>query len=95
MSATTKSKDHYKATAIASMAAGVLSKFLVYPIESIKTMVQVNVKSKLYEPGQIMSLTGRTFSEEGIRGFFRGAGFTCVLIAVMRRLGQHLLSACT
>ena len=83
MSVTYKSKEHYITTAAASMAAGVISKFIVYPIESIKTKVQVNVKSRLYEPGQIRSLISNTFREEGVKGFFRGAGFACVRSQIM------------
>ena len=41
-------KHHLLLTGIASGCATVLSKFIIYPIESIKTKVQVNRMTKAF-----------------------------------------------
>jgi hypothetical protein len=38
-----RSREHYITTAVASTIAGVMSKFIIYPVESIKTKVQVQI----------------------------------------------------
>lgn len=69
---------HYITTAAASSAAGAISKFLIYPIETVKNRVQVRKRSRLYQPGMIGQIVRSMYAEEGIRGFFRGAVFQSV-----------------
>lgn len=67
-----EARHHLLLTGVASACSTVLSKFLIYPIESIKTKVQVNRMTKVFEPGLILKLVQKTYATEGVKGFYRG-----------------------
>ena len=65
-------------TGVASAFATVLSKFIIYPIESIKTKVQVTRMTKVFEPGLVFKLVSRTYKTEGVKGFYRGVALATI-----------------
>lgn len=71
------------ATSIASPFAGMIAKFIMHPIDTIKAKVQVNrialhsvkdIKSGMAIDlgNQIYNVAKQTFKNEGVPGFFRG-----------------------
>ena len=78
--------EKLRTTMMASTLAGSVAKFVVHPIDTIKAKVQVN-RSRIdnlqdFRQGVIKDIIGKTFQNEGIKGFFPGVGLSVLGSAV-------------
>lgn len=63
----------------AGALAGALSRSVTSPLERLKVMKQVQSSSTKYNG--VLSALGRMYTEEGVRGFFKGNGTNVARIA--------------
>lgn len=68
------------ATSLASTLAGFIAKVVVHPIDTVKAKVQVNRTRidnlKDFNKGLIAEIIQKTYSAEGMKGFFPGVGLS-------------------
>jgi hypothetical protein len=77
-----KHSSDIKTTIVAGAIAGCIAKFCVHPIDTIKAKVQVNRARidnlKDFNQGIVWDIIKKTYSNEGIAGFFQGVGISAL-----------------
>jgi hypothetical protein len=90
-----------KRTLLASGLAGCIARLLLYPIDTIKTKVQVSSASVNVKPGKSLRTALETVQKEGFIGIYRGLTFSilgtvpgfCTYMVVYRYAKKRLESA--
>ncbi|EGR28927.1 mitochondrial carrier protein, putative [Ichthyophthirius multifiliis] len=71
--------NYLKYTSYASALAGISTKFIIHPLDTLKNKIQIQTqKSHLKDLKRhlLLQKTKETFKNEGIRGFYKGVGIS-------------------